>query len=486
MDFPKSVPSVGLVDGKFVDEDPLAGTPGSLIPSEWGNSVTLEILKVIEDGGLTPDEDDKTQLSAAIQNLVSDSVVPFASQVEAEDGTINNKSMSPLRVFQAIAKVVAQATETAFGWLKIGTQTQVNTGANDAVAITPKKMAAAIQVQAHTAFATGGTSAALTLAPSPAITAYVPNQRFQIGFSVASTGGDITINISGLGPKLLKQYNSAGVKVPAVFAQWQISDVVYDSVDFVLLDQLPTATNNLVGIAGTAKNLRVSTTGTSAVVTVSADELVVESTAGAYATLREVAVAPSFAVAGVNGWDVGAANSQPASTWCAVWVIWNSTTKAGLLSLSGTAPTLPAGYTHAARVGWVRTDSTANKFPLSIKQFGRRARYVMATGSNLTALPTIASGAQGALTPTLVAASIVNHVPLTAAFISVQLTCVSGSWAIAAPNGVAPNSLPALQISNAAGTQTTMSADFLIESTSVYYAGNGSSALYAAGWEDNL
>ena len=31
MDYPKSVPTFGLVDGRFVDENPIAGTPESSI-----------------------------------------------------------------------------------------------------------------------------------------------------------------------------------------------------------------------------------------------------------------------------------------------------------------------------------------------------------------------------------------------------------------------------------------------------------------------
>ncbi len=36
MDYPKSVPSAGLVNGQFADENPIIGTPGSLIPASWG------------------------------------------------------------------------------------------------------------------------------------------------------------------------------------------------------------------------------------------------------------------------------------------------------------------------------------------------------------------------------------------------------------------------------------------------------------------
>lgn len=70
MDYPKSVPSVGLVNGRFVDENPVAGTPGSLIPAVWGNSVTQEIVSVIEGAGLVATEADTHQLLKAIQTIV--------------------------------------------------------------------------------------------------------------------------------------------------------------------------------------------------------------------------------------------------------------------------------------------------------------------------------------------------------------------------------------------------------------------------------
>jgi len=70
MDYPKSIPGVGLVNGGFVDENPLAGSPGSLIPAAWGNSVTQEILNAIKAAGLTPDEARTDQLATAIGALV--------------------------------------------------------------------------------------------------------------------------------------------------------------------------------------------------------------------------------------------------------------------------------------------------------------------------------------------------------------------------------------------------------------------------------
>ncbi|CEL27854.1 MULTISPECIES: gp53-like domain-containing protein [Pseudomonas] len=68
MDYPKSVPSAGLMDGKFVDEDLLTGKPGSLIPASWGNGVTQELLTVIQSAGLTPTEASNNQLLSALRS----------------------------------------------------------------------------------------------------------------------------------------------------------------------------------------------------------------------------------------------------------------------------------------------------------------------------------------------------------------------------------------------------------------------------------
>ncbi|WP_308125050.1 phage tail protein [Pseudomonas cichorii] len=70
MDYPKSVPSVGLVNGKFVDENTVSGAPGSLISASWGNAVTDELLAVIRAAQIDPKEEDLDQLLEAIRYIV--------------------------------------------------------------------------------------------------------------------------------------------------------------------------------------------------------------------------------------------------------------------------------------------------------------------------------------------------------------------------------------------------------------------------------
>lgn len=95
-----------------------------------------------------------------------------------------------------------------------------------------------LQAQSYTGFTTSGTAPAFTLTPSPAIAAYAANQRFRVAFHAAGTTGSNTLNVSGLGVKSLKQYDSTGAKVAGVVAAG-LFDVEYDGTDFVILDPLP-------------------------------------------------------------------------------------------------------------------------------------------------------------------------------------------------------------------------------------------------------
>jgi hypothetical protein len=120
VDFPISVPSIGLVDGKFVDEDPVGGTPGSLIPAVWGNSVTLEILNVIEAAGLIPSEVDLTQLLQSIRQIA-------ATAIGARNAHMSVSAASAVSTFTADEIVV----KTALGgsaWLLPNFNKTINLG----------------------------------------------------------------------------------------------------------------------------------------------------------------------------------------------------------------------------------------------------------------------------------------------------------------------------------------------------------------------
>jgi hypothetical protein len=250
------------------------------------------------------------------------------------------------------------------------------------------------------------------------------------------------------------------------------------------------AAANGTPVQGSFKKLALSSTGTNALVAISADELVLESAANAFQTLRNINLTTlSTAAAGANGLDTGAI---AANTWYSVWVIWNGTTTAALLSLSDTAPTMPGGYTHRARVGWIRTDGTANRFPLAFRQGGRVVDYAPTAGSNLTALPIMSSGTQGSPTvPTWVSVSTLGFVPPTASSASLLLQ-ISTNTAIAAPNASygsvtsLTNKAP-MVASCSASSNFSISKMMKLETSNVYFASdNAGGALVCAGWEDNL
>lgn len=243
-------------------------------------------------------------------------------------------------------------------------------------------------------------------------------------------------------------------------------------------------------VTGLFSNLKASATGLSAVVTITADELIVKN-GTSYKTLTSVSVTPSLAVSGVNGLDAG---TSAINTWYAVFVIWNGTTTAGLLSLSATAPTMPSGYTHKARVGWVRSDGTANKYPLSFAQNGNVFQYKVASGSNVASLPTMSSGAQGSTTiPTWVAIATGAYIPITAAEINIVLSQTGASKIIiAAPNNSygafnsATNPPPLASFAANGESGTYAMGSFVIESSNIYVAAIAGTLMQSVGFVDNL
>lgn len=270
----------------------------------------------------------------------------------------------------------------------------------------------------------------------------------------------------------------------------------YDGIALKWVLQNPAAALNGQVVQGAFKNLQASATGTGANVSVSADEIVVEDASNSYQTLRNVSLTINSAGAGANGLDTG---TLSASTWYAAWVIWNRATNtiSGLLSLSSTAPTMPSGYTAKARVGWVRTDGTANKYPLSFVQFGRNVQYKVAAGSNVASMPALFSGVQGSTTtPTWVAVAVGAFVPPTASEIDVVISCLvaggSATSAMAAPNSsygsyTSATNPPPLFVAGGATLDSAVKGRMVLESGNIYVASATSSGYgFCIGWEDNI
>lgn len=212
MDYPKSVPNVGLVNGKFVDENTTTGQVGSLIPAAWGSAVTDELLAVIRGAGIEPSEAAHDQLLEALRAIIS----------------------------MAIPASPDLATEAIAGVVKLISNDLMAAGVDDTAAITLKKLVGKLVAQGYTAFVTGGTAAAFTLTPVPELSGYAANQRFRVKFNRAGAGAT-TLNVSGRGAKNLKQYDATGSKVDAVLAAGQLADVEYDGADMVVLTPLPVA-----------------------------------------------------------------------------------------------------------------------------------------------------------------------------------------------------------------------------------------------------
>ena len=209
------------------------------------------------------------------------------------------------------------------------------------------------------------------------------------------------------------------------------------------------------------------------------------------------AAAPSLTIAanttGANGLDTGSL----ATNWYSVWVIYNptTTTVAGLLSLSATAPTLPSGYTFKARVGWVRAASGSAL--VNTVQYGNRAQYTLVSTQTY---PSAITGSASVWT----SVSIANYAPTTNSAVKGVIVCGSGAgstglYAAVSPNTIpTPSNAPSPSAPNWAmagggfGSGTVILGivpfEFSLETANtLYYASNTTGGgLSVTGWTDNL
>ena len=211
--------------------------------------------------------------------------------------------------------------------------------------------------------ATGTDTYAVAL--SPALTAYANGVRVRVKFANANTSLIPTLNVNSLGAKPISYHigsTLAGSFRPGTIGTNSILSLTYNSsLDSgnggfeIDSERIPDT-----AVVAAARNLVVKSNAAAPTTTIdiTADEVVLKATN----QLPHVA-SPNLTVlitaGGANGLDTGA---EAASTWYYVFVIYNATTAtvAGLLSLSATAPTMPAGYTYKALVGVVRNDGSSN------------------------------------------------------------------------------------------------------------------------------
>lgn len=237
---------------------------------------------------------------------------------------------------------------------------------------------------------------------------------------------------------------------------------------------------SLAMIAGGFKNLQASANGISANVSITADKIALEDTNFNPIVAQNVNLTLNTAASGANGLDTG---TLAASTWYSIWVISNGSTVAALASLSATAPTMPSGYTFKARVGWLRTDASGNKYPLNFVQFGRKVQYGILSTSNVTTFPVVASGTPpGSIT----SISLSNVIPSTASKINGSAVMGGSTGAVISLYSTSDANSVFLNSSQPATSTLRIPFETLNLAQAIYWSGAVSGSVSINGWEDNI
>lgn len=293
-------------------------------------------------------------------------------------------------VIQAKAGVAAttgtQTTPTVdSGWTALAVVTVANgqttvTAGNIAVAAGVPQVSSLLQMMqtGSTGYAvdTSTTPNQITLALTPAITAYTDGQ--EITFKAANNNnGACTINA---GPGSISLVGAAGaLQGGEIIAGGQYSALYSASLNEAVLNsqtagaqQVNPATKGehavqfgQVAVFGAVRNLRASVTTAGTSVTYAADAIVVKSALNGISTLlSSYNQTLNVATTGAGGMDTG---SAPANGYVAVYASWGPTAGTGIFGQDATAAAapeqyggahLPVGVTETQLIGVWPTDSS--------------------------------------------------------------------------------------------------------------------------------
>lgn len=150
---------------------------------------------------------------------------------------------------------------------------------------------------------------------------------------------------------------SAALSTTSSGLQTQIDAI---SSSFVNIDAL--------GVLALHKTLAIvnNTTNPTYQIDIDADSVILTDASYDQYRADSVNLTVDLTVSGANGLDAG---SEANLTWYHLWVIYNGSTVAGLLSTSATAPTMPSGYTYKGYVGAIYNDSGGDFINISQRNF---------------------------------------------------------------------------------------------------------------------
>lgn len=230
--------------------------------------------------------------------------------------------------------------------------------------------------------AVAGTDTITASSASPSgMSAYVAGQSFRFIAAGNNTTGIPTLNINGIGAKNITRLGTQGV-VPGDIISGSVVTVTYDGTQFQINGNVSAS-----GVIGYSRNLNASLGAQGPTVTVTADEIILESALG-FVPYKFASVSKTINISttGLNGIDTGI---LPANGYCAVYWIYNPTT--GVLGLLGTNATsakqpeiygganAPSGFTISSLEGiWPAGTVNATFLP-----FLQTERHIDFSGSNI-------------------------------------------------------------------------------------------------------